>query len=174
METKSNKNWLFLAVNGIIAILFGLMLLLLSKEVIQSVVFFAGLTIAVAGLILFLVAIFMLKKDKGVGMLIIQAVLSIAIGSAVMIFKDASVNLFFILLGVWAVLVGIFQLVILVNVRKQLRNKNLILLNGLLTIALGVVMFFNPYGFALLLIKGLIIFTLQCLAISFQDTKNFL
>jgi uncharacterized membrane protein HdeD (DUF308 family) len=175
MERKPGKNWWFLAVNGLIAILFGLLLLLFSKEVIQSVVFFIGLTIAIAGLIFFLTALILLKKDKGVAMIIVQAVLTLAIGSAIMIFRESSVDLFFILLGVWAIIVGIFQLVILVNIRKQLRNKNIILFNGLLTIALGVVLFFHPFAFAVLLIKMLggfaTIFGLLMIYLSFTIRK---
>jgi uncharacterized membrane protein HdeD (DUF308 family) len=57
-----------------------------------------------------------------------------------MFFKDQSLHLFFILLGVWAVLVGIFQLVILVNIKRNIANRNFILFNGLLTIALGILM----------------------------------
>jgi uncharacterized membrane protein HdeD (DUF308 family) len=108
-------------------------------------------------------------------MIIVQAVLTLAIGSAIMIFRESSVDLFFILLGVWAIIVGIFQLVILVNIRKQLRNKNIILFNGLLTIALGVVLFFHPFAFAVLLIKMLggfaTIFGLLMIYLSFTIRK---
>jgi uncharacterized membrane protein HdeD (DUF308 family) len=57
-----------------------------------------------------------------------------------MIFRDESLHLFFILLGVWAVIVGIFQLVILVNIKRNLSNKNIFLFNGMLTIVLGIAM----------------------------------
>ena len=57
METKSYKNRWFLAVNGVIAILFGLLLLLFTKEIILSVVFFAGLAIALGGLCFLFIAI---------------------------------------------------------------------------------------------------------------------
>jgi len=58
----------------------------------------------------------------------------------IMIFRDESLHLFFILLGVWAVIVGIFQLVILVNIKRNLSNKNIFLFNGMLTIVLGIAM----------------------------------
>jgi uncharacterized membrane protein HdeD (DUF308 family) len=140
METKSYKNRWFLAINGVIAILFGLLLLLFPKETILSVVFFSGLAIALGGLCFLFIAIYNLKKDRNVGMLILQSIFSLAIGLGIIIFPDKSLHLFFLLLGIWAVIVGIFQLVILVNVKRNLSNKNFILFNGLLTIALGIVM----------------------------------
>lgn len=140
METKPYKNRWFLAVNGVIAILFGLLLLLFPKEILLSVVFFSGMAMALGGLCFLFIAIYHLKKDRNVGMLIIQAIFSFGIGLVIMIFRDESLHLFFILLGVWAVIVGIFQIVILVNIKRNLSNKNIILFNGLLTIALGIVM----------------------------------
>jgi len=140
METKPYKNWWFLAVNGVIALLFGLLLLLFPKEIILRVVFFSGLAIALGGLCFLFIAIYYLKKDRSVGMLMLQSIFSLVIGLGIMIFRDQSLHLFFILFGVWAIIVGIFQLVILVNIKRNLSNKNFILFNGLLTIALGIVM----------------------------------
>ena len=140
METKSYKYRWFLAVNGVIAILFGLLLLLFTEKIILSIVFFSGLAIALGGLCFLLVAIYYLKKNRNVGMLILQSIFSFVIGLGIMIFQKESLQLFFLLLGVWAIIVGIFQLVILLNIKRNLSNKNFILFNGLLTIALGIVM----------------------------------
>ncbi len=140
METKSYKNWWLLAINGIIAVFFGVLLLFFPKEIIFNVVFYSGLVIASGGLCLLFIAIYYLKKNRNVGLLLFQSIFSLAIGLGIMIFQDLSLHLFFLLMGVWAIIVGIFQLVILVNIKRNLSNKNFILFNGLLTIALGVVM----------------------------------
>jgi uncharacterized membrane protein HdeD (DUF308 family) len=140
METRSFKNRWFLAVNGIIAVLFGVLLLFFTKEIIVSVVFWSGLVIGLGGLCFLFIAIWYLKKDRNVGLLILQSIFSLAIGLAIMLFPDKSLHLFFLLFGIWAIIVGIFQLVILVNVKRNLSNKNFILFNGLLTIGLGIVM----------------------------------
>ena len=110
METKPYKNRWFLAINGIIAILFGLLLLLFTQKTILSVVFFSGLVMVLGGLCFLLIAIYQLRKDRNVMMLIFQSIFSIAIGLIIMIFKEQSLHLFLILLGVWAIIVGIFQL----------------------------------------------------------------
>ena len=148
METKRYKNWWFLAVNGIIAILFGLLLLLFTKEVIQTIVFSFGVVILAAGLILFFTAVYQIKKEKGVGMLLFQSILSVAIGIIIMLFTKDSLRFFLILIGVWAVIVGIMQLVVLINVKRNLSNKNIFLFNGLLTIVMGVILFLDPFAIA--------------------------
>ncbi len=140
METKPNKNRWFLAINGIIAILFGLLLLLFSQEIILGIVFYLGLAIALGGLLFLFIAINNLKKDKNIGILILQSIFSFVIGVGIMFFNKGSLQIFFLLLGIWAIILGILQLVILWNVKRNLSNKNIILFNGLLTIALGIVM----------------------------------
>jgi uncharacterized membrane protein HdeD (DUF308 family) len=73
----------------------------------------------------------------------------------IMIFKEESLSLFFILLGVWAIIVGLFQLIILVNVKRNLSNKNIILFNGLLTIALGIILILEKNEIPIFLTKVL-------------------
>jgi uncharacterized membrane protein HdeD (DUF308 family) len=160
METKTFKNWWFLSLNGCIAILFGLLLLLFTKEFILTVVVYIGVLILLAGLVLLLVAIYNLKKDRSVALMMVQAIASIAIGLIMMIFREETLKVFLILVGVWAVIVGIFQLVVLVNVKRNLTNKNIILFNGLLTVALGVVLIFKPFGIGDLIGKLIGIFSI--------------
>ena len=73
-------------------------------------------------------------------MLIFQSIFSIAIGLIIMLFKEQSLHLFLILLGVWAIIVGIFQLTFLISGKRNISNKSVILFNGLLTITLGFVL----------------------------------
>jgi len=160
METKPFKNWWFLTINGIIAILFGLMLILYTTETILVFVTYFGIAVLVAGLILLTTALVNLKKDRQIGLLMIQSVTSVALGAYLLLAPGNSVVVFQILIGVWAVILGIMQLVILVNVKRNLTNKNIFLFNGLMTIALGVVMFFHPFDFALFIIKALGLFAL--------------
>ncbi len=153
METKSYKNWWFLAVNGLVAILFGVLLVFFTEETVQTIIFFSGLVILVSGILLFLLSIRQLKRDKSIALLMFQSVLSIAIGLIMLIFQDKTVAFFLIIIGVWAIVVGILQLVILINVGKALKGRNVLLFNGLLTMALGVFLILKPLVFADLMVK---------------------
>jgi len=155
MESKLFKNWWLLAVNGIIAILVGILLLFTTPEFINTIVRIIGLVVLVGGVVLLITALYYLKKDRSVLMMMIQSVASITIGLIILIFPESSLKWFLILIGVWAVIVGLFQLVILINLGKNLANRNLILLNGLLTIALGVVLILYPVEFAGVIAKVL-------------------
>jgi uncharacterized membrane protein HdeD (DUF308 family) len=160
MEKKRFSNWWFLALNGIIAILFGLLLLLYTQEAIKTLVFYFGVVILLTGLALLGTAIINLKKEKKTGMLLFESIVTVAVGIIVMFFPQNSLEFFFILIGVWAVILGIVQLIILINVKGDLAGKNIFLFNGLLTLAMGVLLFFDPFSVADFLVKLIGVFSL--------------
>jgi uncharacterized membrane protein HdeD (DUF308 family) len=145
METKSFRNWWFLTLSGITAILFGLLLLFFTKEFIQTAIFYFGLLILITGLILLLTTFYYVKKNKNVNMIIIQTIATIAIGLIIMVFPQKSLELFLMVVGLWCMIIGILQLVILLFIRKILDNWPVLLVNGLLTIILGIIIFFHPF-----------------------------
>jgi uncharacterized membrane protein HdeD (DUF308 family) len=159
METKLYKNWWFLALNGVIAILIGLLFLFYTITLLASIINAVGIIILAGGLVQLILALYYFKKDKRMVSSFILAVIFFTIGICILLFQQSSQALFFIMMGVWAVIVGIFQLVILINVKRNLSNKNIILFNGLLTIILGALFFLNPSTFNDIVIKILGVFT---------------
>jgi len=149
METRTYKNWWFLTTNGVISIVFGLLMVLCTPVFLEGVMLYFGILLLGTGVILLIASVNNLRKDRKAGMLVFQSIASITIGLIVIIAPKADVLRYFLLLiGVWAIIVGIFQIALLVNVGKNLRNKNIILFNGLLTIALGIVLCFQPFMIA--------------------------
>jgi len=149
METRTYKNWWFLTTNGFISIVFGLLMLLCTPLFLEGAMLYFGILLLGTGAILLIASVNNLRKDKKAGMLVIQSIASITIGLVVIIAPKADVLRFFLLLiGVWAIIVGIFQIALLVNVGNNISNKNMILFNGLLTIALGVCLCLKPFEIA--------------------------
>ena len=143
METKFYKNWWFLALNGVISILTGAMFLFYSKNLLDSIINIFAIIILVSGLIQLILGLYNFRKDKKVIGSFILAIIFVTIGICILLFRQSSHDLFFIMLGVWAVIAGILQLIIWFNVKRNLTNKNIILFNGLLTMILGVSLYFN-------------------------------
>ena len=153
METKRFKNWWFLAVNGCIFALFGVLMLFFTQEFIKTVLLYFGIVMLVGGVILLIAGINNIRRDKSATMILVESIVALAIGIALIFFPEASTKVFLIMIGIWAIIIGIIQLVIIVNFKGEIANKNLLLLNGLLTIALGVALLFNPFQWGIFLIK---------------------
>ena len=153
MEQKGKKNWWFLAVNGLISILIGIFLLFFDPDQMKVLVFYFGIIILVIGAVLLIIAIRNIRQEKKIGMLLIESILTLIIGLIMMLFPEFSLKFFLIIIGVWAIILGITQLAILMYIKEKLRNKNILLFNGLLTIVLGVLLFFDPITTAGVLLK---------------------
>jgi uncharacterized membrane protein HdeD (DUF308 family) len=175
MKTKSYKNWWFLTINGIVAILFGLLFLFYTEELISFIITAFGIILLAVGIVYLVVAICNLKKDKGLFLNFFLGIIFSAIGLFILIFPKISLGVFLVLMGVWAVVVGIFQLIILINVGKTFPAKNLILFNALLITVMGLVMFLRPFEFTDFVVKLLgffsIIFGLVMIYLSFKIRK---
>ena len=153
METKRFKNWWFLAINGLIFILFGFLLLYFNQESLKTPVQYFGILMLAVGAILLLAGINNIRKDKSTALIMVEGIAGIAIGLALIFFLQPTGALFLMLIGIWAIIIGIVQLVLIVNIKRALANKNVLLINGLLTIALGIALLFNPFAWAIFMGK---------------------
>lgn len=139
--------------NGGIFTLFGVLMLLFTQEFIKTLLIYFGIVMLAGGVFMLLAGINNIRRDKAGAMILVESIVAMAIGIALIFFPDASAAVFLIMIGIWAIIIGIIQLVILVNIKGVIANKNMLLINGLLTIALGVILLFNPFQWALILIK---------------------
>ena len=141
METKPYRNWWFLTLNGIIFILFGLLLFFANPSFILKIILYTGIAISLTGVLLLIISIYSLKKEKRAALTLVQAVISLTIGIVIVITPKEAILIYFSLMaGIWAITIGIFQLALLVNIRKVIPYRNVFLINGLLTIALGAIL----------------------------------
>jgi len=148
METRVYKNWWILAANGVVAILFGILLLGFNTEVIKTIVTAFGILLLATGILLTVLAIRNIRKDKGSLMIILEAVITFAIGAIIIIKPGESLDLFIMMIGIWAIIIGIVQLVILINIKEAIRSKNLLLINAVATLGLGIILVFLKGSFA--------------------------
>ena len=99
-----------------------------------------------------------IRRDKAGAMILVESIVAVAIGIGLIFFPEVFAKLFLIMIGIWAIIIGIVQLVIMVNIKGEIANKNILLINGLLTIALGAVLLFNPFLWAIFLVKMIGVF----------------
>ncbi len=146
MEEKKFKKWWVLAVNGLIALLLGILIISTPATTLIIIGKYFGLVILVGGLVLLFTAFYNIKKEKSYGLILIESVITIILGILILIYTRKTLEIFVILIGIWAIIIGISQLAILVDKNYSVSGKYLFLFNGLLTVVLGVFMLFNPFA----------------------------
>lgn len=148
MKTILMRNWGIYMFNGILAVLYGLFALFVPAETLQTLGWYAGLVVLLGGFLILLVVINRIRKEMPFGWMLTQSLLYIAAGTLIMVYTTQAINLFVGVMGVLALVVGVLQLVVLVNIDPAFKGKNFMLINALITLGFGVLMLFNPFNFA--------------------------
>jgi uncharacterized membrane protein HdeD (DUF308 family) len=144
--------------NGLIAILFGLLVIFIKEETIIKLTLFFGLLILIIGAVLLIVAISNMKKEKPHALLLAESIAAILIGAIIAFYPQQSLKLFLILVGVWATIIGLMQIIMAVQMKNKVSNHSMFTINGVITLVFGLLLFFNPMGAikALMIVIGLL------------------
>jgi uncharacterized membrane protein HdeD (DUF308 family) len=152
------SNWFMFVLNGLIAILFGLLVIFIKEETIVKLTLYFGLLILVIGAILLIVAISNMKKEKPHALLLAESIAAILIGAIIAFYPQQSLQLFLILVGIWATIIGLMQIIMAVQMKNKVSNHSMFTINGVITLVFGLLLFFNPMGAikALMVVIGLL------------------
>ncbi|MDD5507506.1 MAG: DUF308 domain-containing protein [Bacteroidales bacterium] len=144
MKTQLSKSWWFLLIKGLLFIFFGGMLTFYPRETPQKMIFLLGLIILLGGLIILGLSLLNKKENKGWGGLMTFAVIDIALGLFIIVTPNLALKIVTLLIGIWALLVGIYQLWAYFTAPKENRKGSMALYIGLLAVIVGLIMVINP------------------------------
>ncbi len=176
MKTSLVNNWWLLSLNGVIAILYGLMAIFVPSGTLLTIVMYFGIVILIIGVSMLIGAINSARNQLPYMSDLISSVLTIAIGALLTFYTQKSLEIFVIVVGSWAILLGIFQLYIMSRMDKTSGSKNTLLINGLITLAFGVVLFLNPFASAafMVVVSGVLAFIVGIILIALSvKLRNF-
>ena len=144
MKDNVQKNWWVLAVNGLLAVIFGGLAVFASEDLMKTISTFIGLLILVGGLLLLLGAYDLRRKHHDYALMLTEGVIATVVGILIMIFPLQTINIFIIFIGVWALFMGLLQIYLAIIMRKVLSNIYVLIIGGLILCGIGIVMLINP------------------------------
>lgn len=145
MKSKLTNYRTTLLLNGLIAVIFGLVALLMPREMLLTMIIYFGIVLIIAGAIGFLIVLSNMKKNRPYLYLLTSSIVLFLIGIFVAFYTRKSLMIFAMIIGVWAILLGIGELIIALSMMAKGKNRNVFLVNSLLTLVFGVILFFNPF-----------------------------
>jgi uncharacterized membrane protein HdeD (DUF308 family) len=144
MFEKILNNWWLYALRGLVAVIFGSLALAMPKEAMQVLVLVFG-AFALADGILTLVAGFSLAPFfSRWWMLLLEGAAGVGVGLMAIFMPSITARALVYLIGSWAVITGILQIVTAIEFRKVLTGEWTLVFGGLLSIAIGVLLFVFP------------------------------
>jgi uncharacterized membrane protein HdeD (DUF308 family) len=141
-----SKNWWEILLRGILAILFGLMAFAMPGLSLVALALLYGLYALTDG-----VVSLMFGARSGTGWLVLTGLLGIGIGIYTM-FRPVGVAFALIyLIGVWAMIRGVGEIVTAIRLRERISNEWTLILHGIVSVGFGVFLFARPGAGALAL-----------------------
>lgn len=146
------RNWGWIVVRGVAGVIFGVLAFIWPAITLAVLVLFWG-AYALADGVLALIAAFRVRdRGKPFWALLIVGVLGVAAGLLTFFWPGVTALVLLAFIAAWALLMGIFQIVAAIRLRKAIEHEWLLALSGVLSVIFGALMLWNPGAGALAVI----------------------
>jgi len=148
METLTDRWWAVL-LRGVIAIIFGIILFAAPGISLAFLVILFGAFAIVDGIFSLVSAVGRARHHENWGSLVLVGITGILAGLLSWFWPGVTAIALVFVIGAWAIITGILEIVAAVQLRKAIRGEFWLGLAGALSILFGVLMFINPAAGAL-------------------------
>ena len=165
------RNWGWIALRGVLAVLFGILCFAWPGSAFAALVLLFGAYAFVDG-VFALIALFRGAGKDRFWMLVLEAVVGIGVGILTIAHPPLVALALLYYVGIWAILTGIFELVAAIRLRKEITGEFWLGLAGVLSIVFGVLLFVETGPAALALTWWIgayaLLFGITLLALAFR------
>jgi len=151
--TVLTRNWWAIALRGVAAIIFGLLTFVMPGITLAALVLLFGAYAIVDG-VFNLVAVARGQageRDEPRWLLVLEGIVSIAAGLVAFLWPGLTALALVYLIGAWAIVKGVLEVVAAVRLRRQIENEWWLGLSGALSIVFGALVMIAPGAGALAL-----------------------
>jgi uncharacterized membrane protein HdeD (DUF308 family) len=141
LETMRSEWWL-MVLRGLVAVAFGVLALVWPTGTATALIILVALFVLVDGIFSLIAAVRARRPSWGLGAF--EGVLGVVIGVLALAMPRITAMVLAVLVGVWALVTGILELVAAIRFRHELRTEWLLGSAGVLSILLGIAMIIAP------------------------------
>lgn len=153
MKNKVKHYSITLLINGLIALLFGALAILLPQATIKTIAIYFGIVLLIGGASGLWVSIYNMQREKDYLSSLVSSIVSIVVGIIVVFNTRLSLEIFGIVIGIWALVIGAVQLFIALKLLETGSYKKLLIINSIITLIFGLLLFVSPFGTILILTR---------------------
>jgi uncharacterized membrane protein HdeD (DUF308 family) len=147
MTTYLSRNWWTLALRGLAAVIFGILAFIWPGVTVTILVLFFGAYALWDG-IFALIGAFRTKSDRR-WPLVLEGLVGIAACLFVFFWPGPAALALLFVIGAWAVITGIFEIIAAIRLREEIEGEWLMLISGVLSVLFGIALFIWPAAGAL-------------------------
>ena len=144
MVRTLSRNWWLVLLRGVLAILFGLLAFIWPGITWLTLVIMFGIYAIVDGLVAVGTGLSRTKESPRWWMFLLEGLISIGAGVAALVWPGLATLVLLYIIASWAVFTGILEIVAAIRLRHEITNEWVLALGGVISIALGLLLFFQP------------------------------
>jgi len=146
MQIRLFKNWWLMTLKGILAISFGIVVLIMQYPLVKSSLAISfGLIVIASGGMIFTGAFLHRKENPRWRWWLVEGIIDLLLG-AFFVFKPHLAKAFFLIfLALWASVIGIIQIFTSFRMISYIENWWSMLLTGIFSILFAILVFINPF-----------------------------
>jgi uncharacterized membrane protein HdeD (DUF308 family) len=154
--------WWLVLLRGIAAILFGVLALLWPGVTLVTLVLLWGAWALIDGVTALVAGWKARDGEKPMWQIVLVGLVGIAAGVLTFVMPGVTAIALLIMIAVWAIVSGVFQIVAAIRLRKEIANEWMLILSGALSVVFGALMIVNPGAGAMA-----VLWIIGCFAIAF-------
>jgi uncharacterized membrane protein HdeD (DUF308 family) len=143
MALKRKRQWWLQALRGLALFIFGLFCLFNSDMTVAAIITVLGAFVLAIGAVLLIGLA--ATKMLGNNFATIEGVIDVVIGLLVVINPVGTAKLLVIIIAIWAIVMGIIQILAALRIRDRSALWTLPLGSGILTLILGILLLSDPF-----------------------------
>ena len=146
------RKWWVLLLNGICAIIFGLVAFTWPGITLLSLAILFGVYCIADGITMIIVSITRGKRGESWGQMLFRGIVSLIAGGIALFWPAITAIALLLIIAVWAIVRGILEIFAAIRLRKIINNEWLLVLGGIISVLFGVFIMARPGSGALSLI----------------------
>jgi uncharacterized membrane protein HdeD (DUF308 family) len=146
------KNWWAVELRGALTVAFGLLALFLPVITLGALVLLFGIYALAEGIVLLAMS-FNRQNAQHWGITLLQGLAGIGAGIVTFLWPGITALALLVIIGVWALITGVLEIVGAIRLRKEIRGEWLLILSGVLSLVFAYILLSNPAAGALALVS---------------------
>jgi uncharacterized membrane protein HdeD (DUF308 family) len=144
MVRSLSQYWWLVVLRGVLAILFGILAFIWPEITLLTLIIMFGVYAVVDGLIAVGTGLARTKDSPRWWTFLLEGLISIAAGLVALIWPGLATFVLLYVIAAWAVFTGVLEIVAAVRLRHEITNEWVLALGGVISVALGLLLFFQP------------------------------
>jgi hypothetical protein len=145
MKNIMTKNWFLTSLNGILAILFGIVALTFPSITVLALVIYFAISVLIGGIGLTFVAFRLKNENPNWSFILLEGIIGLLFGLIILLRPEFTAVVLITLIGIWSIILGVIFTIAFFRIKYSNAIRNVYLTIGVISLLFGLLIVVNPF-----------------------------